>query len=103
MLTSILYRLYERRLLAEIRRQPLPRHIGLILDGNRRFARQLGLTEIIQGHERGAAKLEEALEWCVELGIRMVTMWILSTENLMRPPEEIEGLLSLIERKMRQV
>jgi len=103
MLTSILYRLYERRLLAEIRRQPLPRHIGLILDGNRRFARKLGLAEIIQGHERGAAKLEEALEWCVELGIRMVTIWILSTENLMRPPEELEGLLSLIERKMRQV
>ena len=103
MLSSILYRLYERRLLAEIRRQSLPRHIGLILDGNRRFARQLGLAEIIQGHKRGAAKLEEALEWCEELGIRMVTIWILSTENLMRPPEELGGLLSLIERKMRQV
>jgi len=50
MLTSILYRLYERRLLADIRRHSLPRHIGLILDGNRRFARQLGLADIIQGH-----------------------------------------------------
>jgi short-chain Z-isoprenyl diphosphate synthase len=102
MLSSLLYRFYERRLLAGIRRGPLPRHIGLILDGNRRFARQLGLTDIIQGHERGAAKLEEALEWFEELGIRMVTIWILSTENLMRPPEELEELLSLIERKMRQ-
>ncbi|MFI5340845.1 MAG: polyprenyl diphosphate synthase [Candidatus Methylomirabilales bacterium] len=102
MLSSLLYRLYERRLLAGICQQSLPRHIGLILDGNRRFARQLGLADIIQGHERGAAKLEEALEWFEDLGIPMVTIWILSTENLMRPPEELEGLLSLIERKMRE-
>jgi len=102
MLNSLLYRLYERRLLAGIRQQSPPRHIGLILDGNRRFARQLGLADIIQGHERGAAKLEEALEWFEDLGIPMVTIWILSTENLMRPPEELEGLLSLIERKMRE-
>ncbi len=102
MLLPALYRLYERRLLREIRQQPLPRHIGLILDGNRRFARQLGLADIVEGHQRGAAKLEEALEWLAELGIRMVTIWILSTENLMRPPEELEGLLTLIERKMRQ-
>jgi len=102
MLSSILYRLYERRLLAELHREPLPHHIGLILDGNRRFARRLGFRDVLQGHERGAAKLEEALEWFEELGIRMVTIWILSTENLARPPEELEGLLSLIERKMRQ-
>jgi short-chain Z-isoprenyl diphosphate synthase len=101
MLTPILYRLYERRLLAELRRGPLPRHIGLILDGNRRFARRLGFRDVLQGHELGAAKLENALEWFEELGIRMVTIWILSTENLGRPPEELEGLLSLIERKMR--
>ncbi len=102
MLSSILYRVYERWLLAGIRQQSLPRHIGLILDGNRRFARRLRLADIIQGHERGAAKLEEALEWFEDLGIPMVTIWILSTENLMRPPEELEGLLSLIERKMRE-
>jgi short-chain Z-isoprenyl diphosphate synthase len=101
-LTSILYHLYERRLLARLRGGPLPRHIGLILDGNRRFARQLGLTDVIQGHERGAAKLEAALGWFEELGIRMVTIWILSTENLNRPPDELESLLSLIERRMRQ-
>jgi short-chain Z-isoprenyl diphosphate synthase len=102
MLKSAVYRLYESRLQAEIRREPLPRHIGLILDGNRRFARRLGLTDVIQGHERGAAKLEEALEWFEELGIRMVTIWILSTENLTRSQEELHGLLSLIEQKMRE-
>ncbi|OGB91997.1 MAG: UDP pyrophosphate synthase [candidate division NC10 bacterium RIFCSPLOWO2_12_FULL_66_18] len=102
MLTSILYRLYERRLLAELRGAPLPRHIGLILDGDRRFARRRGLRDVLQGHERGAAKLEEALDWFEELGIRMVTIWFLSTENLTRPQEELERLLSLIERKMRE-
>lgn len=102
MLTFILYHLYERRLLSQLRQEPLPYHIGLILDGNRRFARQLGLSDVIQGHERGAAKLEDVLEWCEDLGIRMVTIWILSTENLTRPPEELEPLLSLIERRMRE-
>ena len=102
MLTGILYRLYARRLQAEIGREPPPRHIGLILDGNRRFARQLGLPDVILGHERGAAKLEDVLEWCNELGVPMITIWILSTENLARPPEELQPLLSLIERKMRE-
>jgi len=101
MLTSLLYCLYERKLLVEIREHSLPRHIGLILDGNRRFIRQLGVMGALQGHGRGAAKLEEALEWCAELGIQMVTIWILPTENLMRPPEELGELLSLIERKLR--
>lgn len=100
-LSKILYRLYQRRLLAEIRRGRLPQHIGLILDGNRRYARSIGLRDIVDGHRRGAQKLEEVLNWCEELDIRMVTIWILSTENLQRPPEELEGLLGLIEHKMR--
>jgi short-chain Z-isoprenyl diphosphate synthase len=100
-LSKILYRLYQRRLLAEIGRGKLPQHIGLILDGNRRYARSIGLRDIIDGHRRGAQKLEEVLNWCEELDIRMVTIWILSTENLQRPPEELDGLLGLIEHKMR--
>jgi short-chain Z-isoprenyl diphosphate synthase len=100
-LSKILYRLYQRRLLAEIAHGKLPQHIGLILDGNRRYARSIGLRDIIDGHRRGAQKLEEVLNWCEELDIRMVTIWILSTENLQRPPEELEGLLGLIEHKMR--
>jgi short-chain Z-isoprenyl diphosphate synthase len=101
MLKSLLYHLYERRLIGQLRQEPLPQHIGLILDGNRRFARRLGLVDVIQGHQRGAAKLEDALGWFEELGIRMVTIWILSTENLSRPPDELDGLLSLIEQRMR--
>jgi len=100
-LSKLLYHLYQRRLQAEIRRGRLPQHIGLILDGNRRYARSIGLRDIIDGHRRGAQKLEEVLTWCEELNIRMVTIWILSTENLQRPPEELDGLLQLIETKMR--
>ena len=101
MLRPFLYRLYERKLFGEIREHLLPRHIGLILHGDRRSARRLGLIGAVRGHERASAKLEEVLEWCADLGIGMVTVWILSTENLMRRPEELGELLSLIERKLR--
>ncbi len=99
----LLYRLYESRLLSQVRRGELPRHVGLILDGNRRYARQQGLRNLLQGHERGAEKVEEVLGWCEDLQIRTVTIWILSTENLSRNPEELNGLLGLIEAKMRQI
>ena len=101
-LRTLLYRLYERRLLAEVCRNALPQHIGLILDGNRRYARAQGLMNVVEGHRRGADKLEEVLTWCEELNIRMVSIWILSTENLHRPPEELVGLLGLIEQRMRE-
>lgn len=100
-LRGLLYHLYEKRLLADIGRQQLPQHIGLILDGNRRYARSQGFVDILEGHRHGARKLEEVLNWCEELDIRMVSIWILSTENLHRPPEELVGLLDLIEQKMR--
>jgi short-chain Z-isoprenyl diphosphate synthase len=100
-LRSLLYRLYERRLQREIEAGKLPHHVGLILDGNRRYARSIGLMSILEGHRLGAKKLEEVLTWCEELNIRMVSIWILSTENLQRPPEELVGLLQLIENRLR--
>ena len=98
-----LYRLYEGRLLQEVRGGELPRHIGLILDGNRRYARERGYSSILEGHQRGAEKLEEVLGWCEELEIRMVTVWIFSTENVSRSQEEVDGLLELIEKKMCEI
>jgi len=100
---GLLYRLYERRLLWEVRGGAMPRHIGLILDGNRRYARELGLGDPLEGHRRGADRLERVLDWLEELEIRIITIYVLSTENLSRPPEELQGLLSLIETKMRGV
>lgn len=98
-----LYRLYERRLLREVKQGPMPRHIGLILDGNRRFARELGLQDPLAGHRMGADKLEEVLDWLEELDIRFTTLFALSTENLSRSPVELNGLLELIEAKMRAI
>ena len=100
-LRSLLYHLYERRLEAEIRSNKLPQHVGLILDGNRRYARSIGLDSILDGHRLGAQKLEDVLTWCEELNIRMVSIWILSTENLQRPPDEVAGLVRLIENRLR--
>ncbi len=81
----------------------MPRHIGLILDGNRRYARELGLEDPLAGHRIGADKLEEVLDWLEELQIRITTLFALSTENLTRSPTELNGLLDLIEAKMRSV
>ena len=100
-LRKLAYHIYQRRLEAETLRNELPQHIGLILDGNRRYARSVGLQDILEGHRLGARKLEEVLAWCEELNIRMVTIWILSTENLQRPAEELAGLLKLIENRLR--
>lgn len=94
-LTQPLYWLYEQRLLKEVRKQGrMPKHLGLILDGNRRFARSLGLKPS-QGHDLGAAKVREVLEWCYELNIHHVTLWVFSTDNRRRDPEEVNHLLNL--------
>jgi short-chain Z-isoprenyl diphosphate synthase len=98
---DLLYRLYERRLAADLRRRGgLPRHVGVILDGNRRWARQLGMGSA-EGHRRGAAQIDHLLAWAAELGIPVVTLWLLSTENLLeRHPDELAELLEIIEAKV---
>ncbi len=100
---SLLYGLYERRLVREVQRHPLPRHIGLILDGNRRYARELGFEDPLAGHRVGADKLEEVMDWLEELQIKITTLFALSTENLTRSPAELNGIIALIEDKMRSV
>ncbi len=90
----MLYPAYEARLL---RRLPenLPRHIGVMLDGNRRWARAVG-HDTAHGHRAGAANIEPLLGWCDEVGIEVVTLWLLSTDNLNRPASELEPLLQII-------
>ena len=84
-----IYRAYTARLRAEVLARPVPEHVALIMDGNRRWARQLGGAAGI-GHRHGANKAIELLDWCSDLGIREVTLWALSLENLDRAPEEVE-------------
>ncbi|MPZ89318.1 MAG: di-trans,poly-cis-decaprenylcistransferase [Nitriliruptorales bacterium] len=96
MLTTAVYRLYERRLEAGLRGCALPAHVGVILDGNRRYARARGLGTVADGHRLGAEKIHELLDWCHGLGIPYVSLWMLSTENLSRDERELGDLIEII-------
>ena len=95
-LPNPLYGLYERRLASSLPREGLPRHIGVILDGNRRWARTQGAAAAT-GHRRGADKISELLRWSEEVGVEVVTLWMLSTDNLSRSPQELGQLLGIIQ------
>ena len=100
LLLGPLYWLYQRRLLRQIDGGSLPRHVGIILDGNRRHARRHGLNDPYEIYQRGAEKLDDILDWCAALGIPAVTLWVFSTENLKRSPIEVSGILTAIESKL---
>ena len=91
---TFLYYLYERLLLRQVRGSDVPRHLGIILDGNRRYALERGVPDIREAYALGAEKLDEVLEWCAETGIRAVSLWVFSTDNIHRPATEISGILS---------
>ncbi|MEP6481523.1 MAG: isoprenyl transferase [Rhodoglobus sp.] len=94
---GFLYGLYQRRLRRLLATQQLPRHIAMIIDGNRRWARLRELETAAHGHRAGAAKYREFLVWCDDLGISVATLYLLSTDNLSgRPKEELDGLLEII-------
>lgn len=97
------YSVYTNRLRHEVQSLPLPGHVAVILDGNRRWASLAGLREPADGHRAGADKLDDLLDWCVRLGIGQVTVWALSNENLTRPTPELEGLLEVVARKLESL
>ena len=99
MLKHVLYRLYEQRLLRDVAQGRIPRHLGLIQDGHRRYAREAGLSNL-KGYRLGATKAEEVLTWCAHLRIPMVTLWWLSTENLSREVVDVSAVLDVIEDKI---
>ena len=96
------YRVYEGRLKAQVEKEEIPGHIGIILDGNRRWARDQGVIRGV-GHEEGANRAEELLDWCHEIGIKTVTLYVLSTENLDRPAEELKELFELIDARLAKL
>lgn len=89
------YRLYEARLLQKIDRSRFPQHIAVILDGHRRYARSEGFSDYRESYRAGMTKFAEFLSWTSELGIEAVTGWLLSTENLKRPSEELDPLFEV--------
>ncbi|MBI2138893.1 di-trans,poly-cis-decaprenylcistransferase, partial [Candidatus Woesearchaeota archaeon] len=77
----------------------IPGHIAIILDGNRRWAKARGLPEF-KGHEKGLEKIKEALQWCMEAGVKELTLYCFSTENFKRGKEEIDFLFNLLRKKI---
>src|SRR3954463_6231408 len=88
---------YERRLARALAGADIPRHVGVIVDGNRRWARATGFHDVTAGPRRGADKITDLLQWCDEAGVEVVTLFLLSTDNLSRPEPELVPLLRIIE------
>jgi len=102
-LNKPLYWFYENRLLNEVvNAETLPNHIGIIMDGNRRFAKSIGL-DVKVGHDYGAKKARAVLDWCVELGIKHVTIWGFSSENKGRAEDEVEHLHSIFTQQAKML
>ncbi|AVT33102.1 di-trans,poly-cis-decaprenylcistransferase [Plantactinospora sp. BC1] len=96
---NALYRLYARRLRAQLVSGSLPRHVAMVMDGNRRWARKQGFENPSVGHRYGAEHVDEVLGWCADLGIEHVTIFVASTDNLRkRPSEEVRYLMEVVER-----
>jgi len=100
---DLVYRLYEHRLETALAGHEVPRHVGVILDGNRRWARSVGLADVSDGHQKGADHIFELLTWCRQAGVEVVTLWLLSTDNLARPAAEVGALLRIIESTVREL
>jgi len=92
-LSDAAYQAYEARLLQQVKGGAIPKHVAIIMDGNRRFAAEIGLSSI-EGHEKGREKLEEVLDWCLEVGVRILTLYAFSTENFLRADAEVKHLMA---------
>ena len=100
---NLVYKAYEHRLARALEDAPRPRHVGVILDGNRRWARAAGADDVSTGHRKGADKISELLAWCTDTGVEVVTLWLLSTDNLGRAEDELGGLLRIIEQTVQDL
>ncbi len=99
---KFLYKIYEKKLFSEIKNKPVPNHIGIILDGNRRASRILGLN-YEDGYHLGAQKLEDVLGWCWDLGVKVVTVWVFSTENFSRPKDQVKSIMKLAQEYLVKI
>ena len=98
--SDLLYSAYERHVRHSLPVQNLPRHVGVMLDGNRRWAKRRG-EDTASGHRAGAENIKPLLGWCEEAGVEVVTLWLLSTDNLNRPARELTPLLAIIENAVK--
>ncbi|MBI5680635.1 MAG: di-trans,poly-cis-decaprenylcistransferase [Methanobacterium sp.] len=97
------YKVYEWYISRNLKPENMPKHIAIIMDGNRRYSKLMGNMPAIEGHERGVSTLEKVLDWSIEMGIEIVTAYAFSTENFKRPPEEVEGLMKLFQKNFEDI
>ncbi|MDR2967124.1 MAG: di-trans,poly-cis-decaprenylcistransferase [Methanobacteriaceae archaeon] len=98
-----LYQLYEWHILQKLTPERMPKHIAIIMDGNRRYSKIQGNINVIKGHEIGVDTLEKVLDWSIDLGIEIVTAYAFSTENFNRTPQEVEGLMNLFVKNFKRI
>ncbi|WP_295114707.1 polyprenyl diphosphate synthase [uncultured Methanobrevibacter sp.] len=95
MAENFLYKIYEWYISRDLKPEKMPKHIAIIMDGNRRYSKLQGNLDVVKGHEIGVDTLEKVLDWSIELGIEIITVYAFSTENFNRPKHEVEGLMNL--------
>ncbi|MBE6500185.1 MAG: di-trans,poly-cis-decaprenylcistransferase [Methanobrevibacter thaueri] len=103
MAENILYRLYEWYITRGLNPDKMPKHVAIIMDGNRRYSRLQGNIDVVKGHEIGVDTLEKVLDWSIELGIEIITVYAFSTENFNRPEHEVEGLMNLFVKNFKRL
>ncbi len=99
---NVISKIYEIMLEREIKKREIPKHVAIIMDGNRRYARRRGLPAKM-GHVFGSKKAEKVLEWCWEIGIKTVTVYAFSTENFKRDEEEKENIFKIIKEELKRL
>jgi tritrans,polycis-undecaprenyl-diphosphate synthase [geranylgeranyl-diphosphate specific] len=97
-----IYKLYEKWLWYQVKEGKKPEHVAIILDGNRRWASNNAMIPWV-GHRQGANKVDELLDWCIDLNVKFITLYAFSTENFHRSPKEVEAIMKLIEEKLRSI
>ena len=103
MAENILYRLYEWYITRGLDPEKMPKHVAIIMDGNRRYSKLQGNIDVVKGHEIGVDTLERVLDWSIELGIEIITVYAFSTENFNRPQHEVEGLMNLFVKNFKRL
>ncbi|GAA5818103.1 MAG: di-trans,poly-cis-decaprenylcistransferase [Methanobrevibacter sp.] len=98
-----MYQLYEWHILRKLNPENMPKHVALIMDGNRRFSKIQGHIDVKKGHKFGVETLEKVLNWSIDLGIEIVTAYAFSTKNFNRPKDEVDGLMSLFNKNFKRI
>ena len=100
---NFIYKIYEWYISRNLKKENMPKHVALIMDGNRRYSRIQGNMDVIKGHEFGVDTLERVLDWSIDLGIEIITAYAFSTENFNRPQKEVEGLMKLFVKNFKRI